>query len=345
MLDDLKFIAQRDGSDAFGVATKQAQELLYKDFSLESVSKDKPANVVFSGMGGSALAALIVQRWQRSMLSVSFEVIHDYHVPAYVGANTLFIASSYSGNTEETIASLEEAIEKGARIVVIASGGRLQEIASQQNLSYIGVPSGMQPRMAVAYDVKVIAAVFDHVRLTVNAASEIESVASWLSDEAQKLVPTVGTSQNQAKQIAENIVGKTGVIYAGPLLGPAAYKWKISLNESSKNLAWNNEFSEFNHNEIVGWTSHPVEKVFAIVELQSDKDHPQIKKRFEISNRLLSGQMPTPMIVQAQGDSHIAQLLWTVQLGDFVSLYLAMLNNVDPSPVDIIEKLKKELVD
>jgi len=343
MLDDLKFIAQRDGSDAFGVAAKQAQELMYNDFSLEQISTEKPANVVFSGMGGSALAAIVCQRWFKAWLSVSFEVVRDYHVPAYIGEQTLFVASSYSGNTEETVASLYEAMAKNARIVVVASGGRLQEIASENNLPFISIPSGMQPRMAVAYDIKIIAELFDHVGLTVGAATEVEGLSGWLAEEAKKLEPTVGTSENDAKQIAENIVGKTGVIYAGPLLAPAAYKWKISLNESSKNLAWNNEFSEFNHNEFIGWTSHPVEKVFAIVELQSSLDHPQIQRRFEISNRLLSGRMPAPMIVRAKGDSHLAQMLWTIQLGDFVSLYLAMLNNVDPTPVDIIEKLKQEL--
>lgn len=343
MIDDLKFIAQRDGHDAFGVAAKQAQELLYNDYTLEGISDEKPFNVVFAGMGGSALAALICQRWLKAWLGVSFEIVHDYHVPAYVGPDTLFIASSYSGNTEEVVSALHEATDKGARIAVVASGGRLEQIAKDRSLPFLKVPSGMQPRMATAYDIKLIAALFDHVGLTVGAVAQVEGVAGWLAEEAKKLEPTVGTSENYAKQIAQNIVGKTAIIYAGPILSPAAYKWKISLNESSKNLAWCNEFSEFNHNEIVGWTAQPVEKVYAIVELQSELDNYQVQKRFEISNRLLSGQMPEPMIVVARGDSHLAQLLWTVQLGDFVSLYLAMLNNVDPTPVDIIEKLKKEL--
>jgi len=343
LLDDLKFIAQRDNHDAFGVAAKQGQELMYRDFNLNGVSNQKPINVVVSGMGGSALAALVVQRWLKAWMSVPFEVLRDYHVPAYVGPDTLFIASSYSGNTEETVASLQEALSKGCRIIVLASGGRLQEIAISNNLPFVEIPSGIQPRMAVAYGVKILAAIFDHVDLSVGAVEQVEALSGWLVEEAKKLEPLVGTSENYAKQIAENIVGKTGVIYAGPLLGPAGYKWKISINESSKNLAWSNEFSEFNHNEIVGWTSHPVDKVFAVIELQSDLDNYRVQKRFEVTNRLLSGQMPAPMIVYAKGDSHLAQMLWTIQLGDFVSLYLAMLNNVDPTPVDVIEKLKKDL--
>jgi glucose/mannose-6-phosphate isomerase len=226
----------------------------------------------------------------------------------------------------------------------MASGGKLETISQEKGLKFIKVPGGIQPRMATLYMVRILGTIFDHANLTDGAVEQIESISGWLGDEAKFLEPQVGTSTNIAKQIAENIVGKTGVIYSGPMLSPAAYKWKISLNESSKNLAWHNEFSEFNHNEFLGWTSHPIEKVFAIVELQSSFDHPQIQKRFEISNRLLSGKMPAPMIVQAQGDSHLAQILWSVQLGDFVSLYLAMLNNVDPTPVEIIEKLKRELI-
>jgi glucose/mannose-6-phosphate isomerase len=344
LLDDLKFIAQRDKSDAFGVTARQAQELLYKDFDLDGVSNQKPTNVVFSGMGGSALAAVICQRWLKAWMCVPFEIVRDYHIPGYVDDQTLFIASSYSGNTEETVASLHEAMDRGAEIIVMASGGKLKAIAEQNNLKFIHVPGGIQPRMATLYMVRILGAIFDHTNLTDSAVEQIESISDWLADEAKELEPQIGTSVNLAKQIAENIVGKTGVVYSGPMLSPAAYKWKISLNESSKNLAWSNEFSEFNHNEFLGWTSHPIEKVFAVVELQSSFDHPQIQKRFEISNRLLSGKMPAPMIIQAKGDSHLAQILWAVQLGDFVSLYLAMLNNVDPTPVEIIEKLKLELI-
>ena len=343
MLDDLKLIAQRDKSDAFGVAEKQSQQLKFSDFSTDDINYDKPKNVVVGGMGGSALAATICKAWWNDELDVSFDIVRTYSVPAYVDSSTLFIASSYSGNTEETVSAFEDAIAKGAKCIVMASGGKLQEMAEENNFPYIAIPSGLQPRMAVLYGVKILSAIFDKIELTNDSAKQLEELVDWLSSEAKNLAPTSGTSENLAKQIAEKIVGKTGVVYSGPVLTPAAYKWKISLNESSKNVAFCNEFSEFNHNEFMGWTSHPTEKVYGVIQLRSNLDHAQIKRRFDISSKLLSGKMPAPIDVEVKGELHIAQLLWAIQLGDFVSLYLAMLNNVDPTPVDLIEKLKEEL--
>ena len=174
---------------------------------------------------------------------------------------------------------------------------------------------------------------------SLHAASEFlkSSIADW--------VPTVPTTKNPAKQLALDIVGNSIVIYAGPKLFPVAYKWKISFNENSKNVAWCNEFPEFNHNEFLGWTSHPVEKPYKVIELRSDLEHPRVIKRFEVSERLLSGLRPAPEIVNAVGDNELEQLLWTVAFGDFVTLYVALLNGLNPTPVDLIEKFKKQLND
>src|SRR5581483_610213 len=124
---------------------------------------------------------------------------------------------------------------------------------------------------------------------------------------------------------------------------PAAYKWKISFNENAKNIAWWNQLSELNHNEISGWIAQPTQKPYGLVELHNSFDHPRIERRYEVMEKLLSGKWPYPNPVQAQGNTVLEQLLWTVVFGDFVSLYLALVNNVDPSPVDLQENFKKEL--
>jgi glucose/mannose-6-phosphate isomerase len=126
-------------------------------------------------------------------------------------------------------------------------------------------------------------------------------------------------------------------------LAPAAYKWKISFNENAKNIAWWSQYPEFNHNEFIGWSSHPVEKPYAVIDLLSNLEHPRIQKRFEVSAKLLSGMRPAPHAVQAQGASLPEQLLWAVNFGDFVTIYLALINNVDPAPVELVEKFKAEL--
>lgn len=139
------------------------------------------------------------------------------------------------------------------------------------------------------------------------------------------------------------LVGNSVVIYSGPKMYPAAYKWKININENSKNIAWCNQLPEFNHNEFQGWISHPIEKPYKVVDIRSGLEHPRVQARFEITEKLLSGKRPHPEVVVPSGDSVLKQLLWSIQLGDFVSLYLALLNGLNPTPVDLIEKLKVEL--
>ena len=126
--------------------------------------------------------------------------------------------------------------------------------------------------------------------------------------------PDVPTKDNYAKQLAQEVIGKSVVVYGGPLMYPAAYKWKISFNENAKNIAWCNQYPEFNHNEFLGWTSHPLEKPYAVIDLRSNLEHPQVQKRFEVTERLLSGRRPAPLIVEAHGETLLCQLLWVVAL-------------------------------
>lgn len=342
MLDDLKYIHQRDGGDALGIAEKQWQQLK-QVYDIEFSASAEIHNVVVAGMGGSALAASFLTAWPT--LQVPFEVVRDYRIPAYIDKNTLFIASSYSGNTEETLAALAQAQKQGAQIGVISAGGRLADIAQQQGYALAQLPDASQPRFAVLYNLKALITYLEKAGLVVaeNAERDLTEAAHFLEQQTKKWRPDVVTSQNQAKKLALELVGKSPVIYAGPQFYPVAYKWKINFNENAKNIAWCNHFPEFNHNEFLGWSSHPIDKPYATVYLRSSFDHPQITKRFEVSKKLLSGKMPDPEIVNAEGETLLEQLLWTVALGDFVSLYVALLNNLDPTPVELIEKLKKEL--
>jgi glucose/mannose-6-phosphate isomerase len=140
-------------------------------------------------------------------------------------------------------------------------------------------------------------------------------------------------------------MGKSVVIYAGPNLSPAAYKWKIGCNENAKQVAWCNTLPEFNHNEFIGWSGNATDKPYAVVDLRSNLEHLRVQKRFEVTERLLSGMRPAPHVVEVQGDTILEQLLWAIAYGDFVTLYLALLNGVDPAPVDLVEKFKKALND
>ncbi len=344
MLDDLKYIHEKDAQDALGIAEKQWQQLEHVfDLGDWQTDNTKIENIVFAGMGGSALAALISQSWPG--YNLPFEITREYQIPAYVSEKTLFIASSYSGNTEETIEALEHAKDKGANIVVIASGGKMQELAQQYGYPFAQIPNGMQPRHAALYSLKALVTVLERAGLVAanSAEASLHQASLFIKNAVMLWRPDVKTSDNPAKQLALELSGKSPVIYAGPELWPVAYKWKISMNENAKNVAWCNAFPEFNHNEFLGWTSHPVDKPYAVIELKSNLEYQRVTKRFEVTNKLLSGRWPNPHVVEAKGGTLLEQLLYVIAMGDFVSIYLALLNGLNPTPVDLIEKFKAEL--
>ena len=341
MLDDLKNIHYRDKSDALGIAEKQYLQLNH-DFDIPKLDF-QIEHIVYAGMGGSALAARLSLSWPG--YHVPFEIALGYNIPQYVSNKTLFIAASYSGNTEETVSALRMAEQAQAHIIVIASGGKLEEIALEKGYTFVPLPKGYQPRHAVLFGFKALVTVLERCGLVKEseAEREIKATAEFIQSSALDFIPTVATQKNLAKQIAQDMIGLSPVIYAGPTLWPAAYKWKINFNENAKNIAWCNQYSEMNHNEIEGWTSHPVDKPYRVVNLRATVDHPHIEKRFDLAERLLSGKWPHPIDVDVKGESVLEKLLWAVLLGDFVSLYTAILNGIDPTPVPLMEKLKKEL--
>lgn len=345
MLDDNNVLKQRDPHGALAVAADQWRQVQFEAPILESDHDGRPiTKVVFTGMGGSALAAMLMKDWLGSTLNVPFEIVRTYELPGYVDDHTLVIASSYSGNTEETLSCLKQARDRSAQVAVIASGGKLVEVARHQSIAHVVLPGGVQPRMAVLYSLRALVALLVNFGIVPRQAfDDIASTADFLRSVSEKWSQSVAVAQNEAKQLALLAVGKTPVIYGGPLTAALAYKWKISWNENAKNVAFWNQYPEFNHNEFMGWASHPVEKPFVIFDLISPLEHSQVKRRFEISDRLLSGKRPKAHIVELKGRTLLEQLLAGCILADFVSIYVAVLNNVDPVPVALIEKLKKEL--
>ena len=345
MLDDDQVLRQRDPSDALGIAGEQYAQATF-EASIDHPEHDgrQILNIVFAGMGGSALAAGIAKTWLVDDLPVPLEVVRGYNLPNYVGYNTLVIASSYSGNTEEVLSVLEKARQKCAQVAVITSGGALESAADETSTALVRLPDGIPQRMTILYTLRALTGLLAHFGVMGRARfEEIASVSGWLREQTREWTADVPTDKNQAKQLALLAVGKTPVFYAGSLMAPVAYKWKISWNENAKNVAFWNEYPEFNHNEFMGWASHPVDKPFAVFDLVSNFEHPRILKRFELSDKLLSGKRPKAHAVELQGETALRQIVWSCVLADFASIYVAILNGVDPKPVALIEKLKQEL--
>lgn len=341
MLDDLKMIHTRDADDALGVAEKQWQQLDYK-FDVDMSKINDVDNIVLAGMGGSALPAVYIKSWPG--VNKPFEIVRDYDIPAYVNDKTLFISSSYSGNTEETLSALEKAEQSNAQIVVISAGGKLKQIAEDKNYPLFVIPGGIQPRMCAFYFFRALVDLFEVLGLVgQGSAAQLEEAGKWLEGQIGSFKPEIATKDNPAKQLALELIGKSVVVYSGPKLFPSANKFKICLNENAKNVAWVNQYSEFNHNEFIGWSSHPVQKPYAVVEIRSNLENDRIQKRFKVSEQLLSGKRPNPEVVEPVGDTLLKQLLWSSNFADFVSIYIALLNGVNPTPVDLVEKLKQLL--
>jgi glucose/mannose-6-phosphate isomerase len=340
MLDDLKFIHEKDPADTLGIAERQPAQLTY-NFAFEQQRVDAD-NIVYAGMGGSALAAVLSTSWPG--YDRPFEVVRGYDIPAYVSDKTYFIAASYSGNTEETLSALEQAEAKGAHIAVIAGGGKLADIARDKGYPLAILPKAEQPRYAVFYNLRALLQLLDQAgQLKPGTLGELEAEVASLEESLKAWLPTVPTASNLAKQIAFECLGRSVVVYAGPKMFPVAYKWKISFNENAKQVAWTGQYPEFNHNEFIGWSKQPVDKPYAVIVLRSNLEHERVVKRFEVTERLLSGMRPSPIVVEAQGSTLLEQLLSTIVLGDFVTLYTALLNGVNPAPVDLVEKFKKTL--
>lgn len=345
MLDDDNVLDQRDPHRGLAVAAEEIDQVLYDAVIVDEEHDGRALHrIIYAGMGGSALAASVVSRWLADTLPMPFELVRGYDLPVYVDPHTLVIVASYSGNTEESLSALQQARERGAQLAIIASGGALIDAATGDQIAHIQLPPGLQPRMTVLYFLRAITKLLAHFGCT--DLSLYESIAAThreVAPHVREWGRAVPTEHNYAKQLALLAVGKTPIFYGGHLTAPVAYKWKISWNENAKNVAYCNEYPEANHNEFLGWTSHPIEKPFAIFDLVSNYEHERIKLRFQLTDRLLSGMRPKSNVIDLVGSTLIAQLVWGCILADYASMYTAILNGVDPVPVDIIEKLKVEL--
>lgn len=341
MLDDLKLIHDRDSQDALGACAKQYEQLAQSYTT--ATDGFTPQNIVFGAMGGSALAAQLSTVWPG--YTVPFEIVRGYDIPAYVNEKTLFIAASYSGGTEETISALEQAEQKGAHIMVITGGGKLAEIAQQKGYALALLPKLAVARYTTFSNLRALLQLVQNsgVLTQADALQQLESQMSFVQEAINAWQPDQPTANNLAKQTALELLGKSVVVYSGPKLAAAAYRWKISLNENAKQVAWTNQVPEFSHNEFSGWSKQPVDKPYAVVELRSSLEHPRVQRRFELSEQLLSGMRPAPIVIAPQGETILQQLLWLIALGDFVGIYAGLAANTDPTPLPLVDKLKQTL--
>ena len=300
--------------------------------------------VVILGMGGSAIGGDLVRSLAASEARLPILVHSDYGLPALVDNKTLVIASSYSGNTEETLSSFEQALETGSKKLVITTGGRLKSIAEERNVPVFSFDYEAQPRAALAFSFLPVLCFLQRLGLLGDKSADVAETVLVLRELSPRINEGVLTYQNPAKQLAKRLYGHLSVIYGAGILSEVAHRWKTQFNENSKAWAFYEVFPELNHNAVVGYQfpSELASKI-VVVLLRSTYLPERIQLRYQVTCQLLERAKVGYQIVDGEGGNPLSQMMSLVLFGDYVSYYLAMLYKIDPSPVKAIDYLKEQL--
>jgi glucose/mannose-6-phosphate isomerase len=308
------------------------------------VKYPKPDNIIVAGMGGSGIGGDLLKDWARNKTDVPIEVNRDYQLPAYAGKKTLVIIVSYSGDTEESLSAFLDALKRKCMVCCVSSGGTLLKYAEKLKVLYLRVPSGMPPRAALPYLFVSLLFFLEKAGLVSGVEEELDVALKLLEKIAGQNAPEKPTTENSAKTLALNIGETVPVVYGFGVYRSVAQRFKQQFNENSKFPAKWEFFSELDHNEIVGWEgSGDSAKCFSVIFIR-DKDEPvEIKSRIETTKQIMGKANLKMFEVQAQGKSKLAKMLSAIIIGDFASVYLAILHGIDPTPVKTINFLKDTL--
>ncbi len=302
--------------------------------------------VLFAGVGGSAIGADIIKSYLTASMDRPIIVNRNYDIPAFVDKKTFVFVSSYSGNTEETLSAYRQIKLTGAKIVVITSGGKLGSLAQQDKIPSILIPGGLPPREALGYMSIVPLVGLSAAGFIKRQDRQLREVVKLLTELREAVLPVdVPISRNIAKQIAAAVFGRFLIVY-GPedYLGGAVTRWRQEFEENSKIVCSSAVLPEMNHNEITGWED-PVRicKDTAIILLRDKGEHPRVSRRIDISRELIGKITPHIIQVHSKGEGLLARMFYLIYIGTFASFYLAILNQIDPTPVDNVTYLKNKL--
>jgi len=293
-------------------------------------------HIIVAGMGGSGIGGDFVSEFIRDECPVPFITCRDYDIPSYVGKHSLAIASSYSGDTEETCHVFEKMLKTGAKVVVIASGGKLLQRAREEGVDYIQLPSDCpSPRACVGFSIVQFLFVLHKLALITDGKIREVANASVLLENGMEEV------RLKAISIAKFLNGKMPVLYTTNRMETVALRLRQQINQNAKVLCWHNSIPEMNHNELVGWRQE--NENLAVLFLRSQDDHPRNQRRIEINKAIIQGYTNSIMEVFAKGKSLVEQSLYLINLGDWVTVYMAEMRGIDAVKIKVVEYLKKEM--
>ena len=318
------------------------RDALWRVESAAIVPQEAPGGLVVAGMGGSGIGASLAVAALGDRASRPMFVTRGYGLPPWTTPDTAVLCASYSGETEETLAAFEAAGALGARRIVCTTGGTLAADARAEGVPVIPMPGGFQPRAAVGYglvvalEVAALSGVADslHTEIDVAAAHAEALVARWGPESPE---------DSTAKALARALQGTVPVIAGAGLTAPIAYRWKTQFNENAKSPAFASELPELDHNEIVGWGRSPGLGRLSAVFLDDCDLHPRVRERIALTRQLIGEHTAADVLVESVGETRLERLVSLVMLGDLVTLYLAVLDGVDPAEIDVLTELKAQL--
>lgn len=304
----------------------------------------KPSEVLVVGVGGSAIGGDILKDWTSEKLDVPLEVCRNYHLPHYAGIESLVIAVSYSGNTEETLSSFIDAVRRGCKVVAVTSGGVLGELCRKFRIPMVELPNGMVPRSAIGYLFFPLVMILEKFNLIGDVKEEIRETMTILREVRDEILPEISITENRSKQLAAALSGSIPVIYGDRYSRAIAYRSRTQMNENSKLLAVSGFLSEIDHNDVLGWEA-PEEytRKFSVVLLRTADNIEELRYRAEITRDLIAEKAKRLIEVFPKGESNLAKMLSVMYVVDVASLYLAIMSDVDPWSMRSITTLKNQL--
>jgi len=311
--------------------------LLIGESSLQKKTNKSFSNILICGLGGSGIGGTIVKDLISKDVSIPIETSKGYDVPGFVNENTLVIACSYSGNTEETLSALNKCLEKNAEVAIVCSGGKLKDLALEKDLNHIIIPGGHPPRAMFGYGFTQLFFILDNYGI-INESFKVDF---------KKAISLINTEQEKIKKTALDISKKlfktTPIIYVADGFEGVAVRLRQQINENSKMLCWHHVIPEMNHNELLGWRTN-VENT-SVIYLRNESDYYRNKKRIDINKSVIEKYTSNISEIWSLGDSSIERSLYLINVGDWISWYLSELNNVDAIEIDVINYLKNSLSD
>ena len=349
-LDKPYLFRETDPQDMLARISELPQQC--RDAWVNAQNLQLPANyrqaeaVVILGMGGSAIGGDLLRTLLESECPVPIIVNRDYTIPAFVNGRTLAIASSYSGNTEETLTAFEAARQAEAMLLTITTGGKLAAQARELNVPLLTFDYRATPRAALGHSIVTLLGIVCRLGLVGDKATDLDDAIAVMESWQKEINEAVPLAENAAKQLAVKLHEHLSVVYGAGHLSEVARRWKGQFNENAKAWAFFEQLPEMNHNALAG-TEFPAdlaEKIVAVM-LTSSLDHPRTRVRFQIVQEVLGQRGVSCEMVEARGSCRLAQMLSAVHFGDYVSFYLAMLYGRDPTSLKVVDYLKRRLAE